>query len=402
MPKSKRGRRHHHYRVKNYERKCQNQKPMQDVANTITVRPDNETTSSFFQQLTASSDLSERLPAWHIYKHTNFMEFSLLDVRPPHPSVVKISLTLTSNLHWSVKVYGKLCSISTIYNNCPVTIRSFENLYQLCKFLNEANVCHGNNDDTFIELLKSREGTIRNVCGSVVAYLDASNNTVRHQNCTLLCDGLKCQNCHQYRASLRALVSKSNKQNTRSKTDSSSHANYRYLQPHELTARLKNVQKAKRNAERNVARLKEKLNNVIEKEGIDLVEEDVHELEEAFAHSDKEVSKLNREHFHRIFWDQQRAYNKLSNKRRMRWHPLMVRFALNLKYLSSTAYRSLQQFIALPSQRTLCDYTHVMKVNSGVSIEMINRLKQSIQFKDGTPSAKKFGILLDEMKMISF
>lgn len=38
----------------------------------------------------------------------------------------------------------------------------------------------------------------------------------------------------------------------------------------------------------------------------------MHELDEVFAHSDKEASKLNREHFHCIFWDQQRAYNKLS------------------------------------------------------------------------------------------
>lgn len=139
----------------------------------------------------------------------------------------------------------------------------------------------------------------------VVAYLDTTSNTIRHQNCTLLCDGTKCQNCHQYRASLRALLSKSNKQKTEcKKTDSNSHANYRYLQPDELTTRLRNVQRAKRIAERSVARLKE---SVIDKEGIDLVEDDVHALEEVFGEGDKEISKLSKEHFHRIFWEQQRT-----------------------------------------------------------------------------------------------
>ena len=31
----------------------------------------------------------------------------------------------------------------------------------------------------------------------------------------------------------------------------------------------------------------------------------------------------------RVFWDQQRKYNNLKDKQQMRWHPLMIRFALN-------------------------------------------------------------------------
>ena len=33
-------------------------------------------------------------------------------------------------------------------------------------------------------------------------------------------------------------------------------------------------------------------------------------------------------------------YNGLKDKRQMRWHPYMIRFALNLKYQSSSAYKA--------------------------------------------------------------
>lgn len=127
------------------------------------------------------------------------------------------------------------------------------------------------------------------------------------------------------------------------------------------------------------------------------MEEDIDDLSEVFAQADKETTKLTREHFQRVFWEQQREYNKLGNKRRIRWHPLMIRFALNLRYLSSSAYQALSNFIALPSQRTLCDYTHVMQVTSGVSHAMISRFKQDTC----AATLNMVGLLFDEMKVKS-
>ena len=56
----------------------------------------------------------------------------------------------------------------------------------------------------------------------------------------------------------------------------------------------------------------------------------------------------------RVFWDQQRIYNRLRNKCQMKWHPLILRFVLNLKYMSSSAYRAVRQsgIINLPSERS--------------------------------------------------
>ena len=49
------------------------------------------------------------------------------------------------------------------------------------------------------------------------------------------------------------------------------------------------MQQARRAAERNVKRLKEKLSHIIDAEGIELEENDEHEMEELFSIADKEI-----------------------------------------------------------------------------------------------------------------
>ena len=162
------------------------------------------------------------------------------------------------------------------------------------------------------------------------------------------------------------------------------------------------MQRARHNAERTIIKLQQKIYSMIDQEGIDLTESDVCEFEELFNGMDEAVSKnFPKEQFQRIFWEQQRQYNRLGNKCRMRWHPLMIRFALSLKYFSGNAYRAVRSFLALPSQRTLCDYTHVMTADVGVSSSMIARLKDEMNFDGCTESGLKVGLLMDEMKIKS-
>ena len=49
----------------------------------------------------------------------------------------------------------------------------------------------------------------------------------------------------------------------------------------------------------------------------------------------------------------------------MRWHPLMIKWCLYLKSLSTAAYETLRDVIRLPSTRTLLDYTHWMTAQPG-------------------------------------
>ena len=289
-----------------------------------------------------------------------------------------------------------------------MTISSFEELNHVCASLSTTKVCEGNSDESFVKVLEERGGVIMNTTNkSVVAFVDKNphSTTVRHVNCPLVCVGreFRCSSCAQYRPTLRALRSRGEKTTLPSlaNTHSSSHTNYRYLDNEELKMRLCNVQREKRGVQRSLKRLKEKLSSKIEDEGLELHEDDYNDLTTFFEEADKNVNKLTREHFQKIFWEQQMHYNKLKCKKRMRWHPLMIRFALNLKYLSNSAYRALGNFIALPSQRTLCDYTHVMKVKSGVCYPMIARLKRDMDFENSTDAHKMVGVMFDEMKVKS-
>lgn len=77
----------------------------------------------------------------------------------------------------------------------------------------------------------------------------------------------------------------------------------------------------------------------------------------------------------------------------------MVRFALNLKYLSTSAYRAARQSgaIHLPSERTLSDYTHWASPHSGVQLEFI---EEFIRLLQDVPSGQHHcAISMDEMKI---
>ena len=80
----------------------------------------------------------------------------------------------------------------------------------------------------------------------------------------------------------------------------------------------------------------------------------------------------------------------------------MVRFALNLKYLSGTAYRAINQsgIIHLPSERTLFDYSHWVKVHTGVQLQFVERFWGLLQ-EDVSCGHHHSAISLDEMKLKS-
>ena len=88
----------------------------------------------------------------------------------------------------------------------------------------------------------------------------------------------------------------------------------------------------------------------------------------------------------------------IKDSRQMRWHPVMIRWCLNLKLLSTSAYHSLRTsgFMKLPSERTLRLYFFQSKV--GFQAETDKMLIEEAKLK-GLPEWKKFVMLFDEMKL---
>ena len=103
----------------------------------------------------------------------------------------------------------------------------------------------------------------------------------------------------------------------------------------------------------------------------------------------------------RLFWDQQMVYNSLKDKRQMKWHLLVIRFALNLKYLSTSSYKAMRQsgILHLPSERTLNDYTHWTTPHSGVNVDII---EEFVRMMEDVPCGQnQCTVSMDEMSIKS-
>ena len=81
----------------------------------------------------------------------------------------------------------------------------------------------------------------------------------------------------------------------------------------------------------------------------------------------------------------------------MRWHPLMIRWCIYLRHLSSSAYETLRSsdVIKLPSQRILRDYSYYTPAQPGFSASIDQQLLSYAKIES---VRDKFVILMmDEM-----
>ena len=105
--------------------------------------------------------------------------------------------------------------------------------------------------------------------------------------------------------------------------------------------------------------------------------------------------------FQRLFWDQQIKAARVSNARAMKWHPMMIRWCLNLKLLSSSCYHSLRTagFVKLPSERTLRDYTHYVKARSGFQKDVEEDVVKEAKLDELPEWKRHIVLIMDEMKI---
>ncbi len=174
-----------------------------------------------------------------------------------------------------------------------------------------------NVEESMVEVVKSRGGTVRNVCGLTTSYLDKTRSVspelVRHENCLLLLPTeSRCTVCQKCRNSLRAMKcnDKSRRLAEEQMTSHSSRTNYRCLRREQVIERIRSLWKAKKNLQRGNQRLKKKLEKIIKKEGVQLHEEDANDLEQLLQDSRKKLG----ESFQHIFWEQQCPYNRLKKQ----------------------------------------------------------------------------------------
>ena len=335
------------------------------------------------------------------------------------PLAITHCFIVHSDLTWSLHVNNHFVS----HENCsvlsamPLKLES-ESLNAFLSLLNHLNICCGQPDSHFILMLKSKKGKIASSAGDVKAYIDdnapilLSNGeyreaTIRTSSCEILVNSAdSCSLCLSYRSTLRAMYSRWNKKcaliaSTSTEVDVSSHGNERYMSTPERKEKMRKLKMKVRESDRQVQKLRDAIKK-LSNEDSESIDTDLHSDFLAIMNENNDtVSKAYvNGSFAKLFWDEQLKAASASATRRC-WHPLIIKWCLNLKLLSSTAYHTLRTsgFVQLPSERTLRDYGNFFKSHSGFYPELNEHLKQESSI-ESIPDEKRYVVLLmEEMKI---
>lgn len=224
-----------------------------------------------------------------------------------------------------------------------------------------------------------------------------NTTTIRHVQCEIIIGSRRasrCGVCCKYRATLRSLLS--HVQHSKgARTEENSHVNYRFINKEEKIIRMKRIKRKYRNTEKKFNYMRAKLKAVIAKQGVTVDDEMHWDIKSIMKDGIGNCKTM----FQKIFWDQQFTAANLSDSRQMKWHPLMIKWALYLRHQSNKCYETLREAkcIHLPSQRTLRDYTYYLQSNTGFSNEVDQELIRIAKLDSAEEFQKCVGIVIDEM-----
>ena len=147
------------------------------------------------------------------------------------------------------------------------------------------------------------------VLGKSVASVETnilSIPTIRHSKCEVLSNSSteRCTECTSYQDTLRALCSKQAHQTT-PRSDPTSSVNYRYLSETELRKRLHATRNLQRNTQKKLQRLKAKIAQSVEKNGVHLDADSHDDVLKMVEECTGEALKHPPDSFQHVFWQQQ-------------------------------------------------------------------------------------------------
>ena len=151
------------------------------------------------------------------------------------------------------------------------------------------------------------------------------------------------------------------------RTNASSSTPYSILTSEEMQIRMRNLHDKLRKVLKQRDRLKDKVSRLVEKQGI-TVDEKLHgDLKNIIQSKGGKRMKGGESNTFQHISGSSKSMQHLKRMLGMRWHPLMIKWCIYLRYLSQGAYETLRKSncITLPSQRTLRDYTHHYKPGTG-------------------------------------
>lgn len=339
--------------------------------------------------------------------------FSTAPTHSSQPPIITRSLTVHTDLTWSLHVHNNLLNPRncSALHSIPETLTS-ETLHDLLQQVNCLNICCGQPDAHFLSMIKAKKGRITSPDGHVRAYIDEHapvthgddcyQATIRTASCELLTTANKCSSCKTYRGALRSMHSRWVKRNACDMSDTTSHSNERYLNTPQRKLKMSKLKKRVVVAERQANKLSARIRELTQRQG-ESVDHNLHsDLLSIMSDSTDLINNAYQEGtFARVFWEEQLKVASVKDSRQARWHPLMIKFCLNLKLISSSAYHALRTsgFVRLPSERTLRDYTHYFRSCPGFHSDLNLQLKKEAALESLPESRRYVALLIDEMKI---
>ena len=319
------------------------------------------------------------------------------------PMMVTHSLTVNSDFTWKLFVLNhEITRSCNALGSFPSKLDQ-ETFSQLLTRLDNISICIGQPDTHFVRMVAAKKGKVLSNDGKIMCAVDSNAymKTVRTSDCEILATSEKCSACKNYRATLRSMYHRWSRKSQSSSDSCSTFANERYLNTPQKKKKMEGLKKRARIAEQTVLTLQEKIRRLTENSG-EMLDENLHSDMIAIMkeNSEKVKSAYPEGSFARLFWEEQMKAACLNNTKQVRWHPVLIKWCLNLKLLSSSAYHALRSsgFLKLPSERTLRDYTHYFVNKTGFMDEVDEQLLSEIPAS--LPASRRSVVLLiDEMKV---
>ena len=326
----------------------------------------------------------------------------------------KFAVEVQINGVWDLYVHGLKVSKEVLYSSFGLTnhlvIGSIPTLIQCLK---SVQPCEGNAG--FDSLIKSRFD-IRDINfkandGEPIAHLENKDmielnegfSTIRHINCDRVVfpkkgSSLRCNSCSVYRRSLIVAARRSEKEK---QVGASSNCRYDFNNKEELRNRLYNVQADRQTYKTRSEVIQARLKEAIEKESIPVSMEIEDLIKETLVNTTPDENVFTPGSPQHFLWTQQVEQAKKADARGMRWHPLMIRWCLAIRYKSPAAYRQLRNsgFLALPSESTLKKYEHFTKPTSGFNEDIIECLLREANMGEIQDFQRNVSLVYDEMKI---
>lgn len=264
-----------------------------------------------------------------------------------------------------------------------------DHLVKLCCVVQSSQICQGVRlfNNFWTNLAEEKRGFVESEFYTEKACF-------RDNSCSLLVAGagacIPCKRLHNL-LRCRQWRESSEKEKDKKKT------NIKYLSGEEAKERLRETQEEKRKLEKKIFKMRERLKTFIERSTVPVSTEFGADIAKLFKDNERVMTPVQK-----LFWSEQlKCLSKQKNPRQMRWNPFVIRLALHLQMLSSTAYDYVKNFINLPSKRTLYDYSHFTEAKEGPQDFIINDLAKQCEEKFKEKHEKYFSLVFDEIDIRS-